>query len=147
MISRAFRPSPSHLRACITERPPAHHPGRSQGITRQPGRAQERRTQIRKTSFSEPLLRKGPFEASYSSVFVYIVFACGSAVLIQQYLRGGAKAQTINDNETFTSSSLPSESPFYTDMPVQPGQPWQSHAGTRDQASRIVGGGSKDIRS
>jgi hypothetical protein len=120
MISRVFRRGPSHLRQYISQSRPVSLQSRVQFITRPPIQAHHRTTH-RSYQLRGPVHRI-PLQASYSSAIAYILIACGSAFIVQQYFLAGSEAEATDaDDETLGSSSLPSQSPYYTDMPIQQG--------------------------
>jgi hypothetical protein len=119
MLCRAFRCRPSQLRQYLSRREPQILQARAQSSTRPSVRSKNRKSHI------HPLLRDlacgGPVEASHSSVAVWVLLACGGAVLLQQYFWISQKPGRTEEGETLASSSLPSNSPYYTEMPIEQG--------------------------
>ena len=121
MFSRGFKPRTAYLRQAIRVSPrQTQDPhARAQVITRPFARAYSRASPNR--PLPQDLVCRGPIEASYSSVVVWVLVACGSAVFFQQYFWTSLERETNSENDTLAPSSLPSESPYYTDMTVPQG--------------------------
>lgn len=121
MLSRGFRPRPGYLRQAIkvSGRQNPDLQARAQVVTRPFARAHHRVSHTRTPR--QDFFCRGRIEASYSSVVVWVLVACGSAVLFQQYFGTSPERESNNEGEALAPSSLPAESPYYTDMTVPQG--------------------------
>lgn len=119
MISRTFRARLSYLRRPTSRREPKTTQTRARVITRPFVQPQYHKPNIQFPP--QPPARARLVEASHTSAVIWVLVACGSAVFFQQYLWARPEAEHPSEDETLASSSLPSDSPYYTDMPIEQG--------------------------
>lgn len=117
MISRAFRPRQSYLRHPVSRREPSTSQTRAQVIT--VIRPRYRKSHIQ--SFSRIPVYGRLVKASHSSAVVWVLVACSSAFILQQYFLTESQIEHESEDDTLASSSLPTDSPYYTEMPIEQG--------------------------
>jgi hypothetical protein len=117
MIPRAFKPRPSYLRHPISRSEPRTSQTRAQVITLI--RPRHRKSHIQ--SYPHIPVYGRLVAASHSSALVWVLVACSSALVLQQYFWTEAEIEQDSEDDKLASSSLPTDSPYYTEMPIEQG--------------------------